>query len=156
MRVRQPFKAVESRLAGLGPLLTTRVASERMSRVRQHGTAPEILVRRVVSSFGNRYTIHNRDLPGSPDIANRSKRWVIFVHGCYWHHHASCRRATVPKSNADFWLAKFAANRHRDAEAAKALRKQGYAVYTLWECACKSPEAIAGSLKPLCSSKDGE
>jgi DNA mismatch endonuclease, patch repair protein len=150
MRDRQPFKAVESRFAGAHSLSTTRVASERMSRVRQHGTAPELLVRRVVRSFGNRYTIRNKDLPGSPDIANRSKRWVIFVHGCYWHHHASCRRATVPKSNADFWLAKFAANRRRDAEVAKALRSQGYAVYTLWECACKSQEVIAGSLRPLC------
>jgi DNA mismatch endonuclease, patch repair protein len=149
MRVRQPFKDIERRLAGASALLTTRVDSQRMSSVRQHGTAPELMVRRVVSSFGMRYTLKNRDLPGSPDIANRSKRWAIFVHGCYWHHHASCRRATIPKSNAAFWRAKFAANRHRDSEVAQALRERGYTVYTLWECACKSPEMIAELLEPL-------
>jgi DNA mismatch endonuclease, patch repair protein len=151
MPARQSFKTVERRLAGTSKLLTTMMDSQRMSYVRQSGTAPERLVRRVVSSFGKRYTLNNKGLPGSPDIANRSKRWVIFVHGCYWHHHESCSRATVPKSNVAFWRAKFAANRSRDTEAATALRNQGYTVYTVWECNCKSLGKIAEILQPLAS-----
>jgi DNA mismatch endonuclease (patch repair protein) len=149
MKNRRSFKAVEKRLAGVRPLLTTRVTSERMARVRRQGTAPELAVRRVVSGFGHRYTLQNKDLPGSPDLANRSKRWVIFVHGCYWHHHHACSRATVPKSNTDFWKAKFAANRQRDTAVANALRRRGYAVYTLWECGCQSSERVARALNPL-------
>src|SRR5579859_79851 len=90
---RQPFKVVEKRLAGRRRLRTTQGASKRMARVRQRGTAPELLVRRAASSLGHRYRLKNKDLPGSPDLANRSKRWAVFVHGCYWHHHAGCSRA---------------------------------------------------------------
>jgi DNA mismatch endonuclease, patch repair protein len=149
MKNRRPFKAVEKRLAGVGLVLTTRSTSERMGRVRRQGTAPELTVRRVVSRLGKRYTLQNKDLPGSPDLANRSKRWVIFVHGCYWHHHAACSRATIPKSNTDFWKAKFAANRQRDAAVANTLRRRGYAVYTLWECGCQSSGRVAHALKPF-------
>lgn len=147
MNRRRPFKAVEKRLAGAQPLLTTRATSERMSRIRQEGTEPELIVRRVVSAYGNRYTLDNKDLPGSPDLANRSKRWAIFVHGCYWHHHTACSRATIPKSNTGFWKAKFAANRQRDTAVLKTLRNRGYSVYTLWEC--QSADRVARALKPL-------
>lgn len=112
-----------------------------MSKIRQKGTAPEIGVRRALSFLGYRYTLNNHDLPGSPDLANRSRKWAVFVHGCYWHHHADCPRATTPKSNTGFWLAKFAANKRRDAEAVDALGRRGYAVITLWECECGSSSA---------------
>jgi DNA mismatch endonuclease Vsr len=138
----QPFKAVEKRLAGPRRLLTTRETSERMARVRRKGTAAEGLVRGTLSRLGVRYTLHNEDLPGSPDLANRSKKWAVFVHGCYWHHHAGCPRATTPKSNTEFWLAKFAANRRRDMQAVDALERMGYEVTTIWECECDSFQSI--------------
>src|SRR5579864_6957369 len=110
MLQRRPFKSVEKRLSGRRRLLTTPETSERMARVRRKGTAPEVVVRTALSHLGYRYTLANGDLPGSPDLANRSKKWAVFVHGCYWHHHAVCPRATTPKSNTAFWLAKFTAN----------------------------------------------
>ena len=73
-------------------------------------------------------------LPGSPDFANKSRRWAIFVNGCYWHHHTACGKATVPKSNAAFWIDKFRANRARDARAIRKLRRAGYRVVIVWEC----------------------
>jgi DNA mismatch endonuclease, patch repair protein len=152
MMQRRPFKATEKRLAGRRRLLTTREASERMARVRRKGTAPEIFVRSALSLLGYRYTLNNEDLPGSPDLANRSKRWAVFVHGCYWHHHTGCPGATTPKSNRPFWLAKFAANTARDFKVAEALARGGYLVISLWECECFS-ERIPGALELLRSNR---
>jgi DNA mismatch endonuclease (patch repair protein) len=73
-------------------------------------------------------------LPGSPDFANKSKKWAIFVNGCFWHHHTNCKRATIPKANRDFWHAKFVMNRQRDAAKIRALRLQGFKVVLFWEC----------------------
>ena len=64
--------------------------------------------------WGSPYRKNVRSLPGSPDFANKSRKWAVFVHGCFWHRHTGCRRATTPNANRDFWLAKFVANRTRD------------------------------------------
>jgi DNA mismatch endonuclease (patch repair protein) len=85
--------------------------SERMGGIRQQGTTPELAVRRALTQLGLRYRVHNRDLPGSPDIAHRGAKWAIFVHGCYWHRHDGCRRSTTPKRNTEFWLAKLRRSR---------------------------------------------
>ncbi len=91
-------------------------------------------IRRLLHAVGVRYRTMNKDLPGSPDIANRKRRWAIFVHGCFWHGHHRCRRATVPKRNREFWIEKFAANRERDRRKKSQLRALGYRVLTIWEC----------------------
>lgn len=106
----------------------------RMTRQGQRDTQPERQVRRALSMLGVRYRIAPPALPGKPDIANASRRWVIFVHGCYWHHHAGCRRATLPKRNRDWWKAKFEANRERDERKIAALEELGFRVLVLWEC----------------------
>ena len=111
-----------------------RATSERLGRIRQKGTAAELAVRAVVASLGVRYRVTNGDLPGRPDIANRKRRWAIFVHGCFWHRHPGCYRTTTPKRNRAFWLAKFKANRQRDVRVIRELRAQGYAVLVIWEC----------------------
>lgn len=130
----RPFKRIERRLVGNELPTTTASASERMSRIRQRGTDPEANVRRAATALGLHYRTSNRDLPGSPDLANRTRKWAIFVHGCYWHHHEGCARATTPKSNRQFWLSKFARNQERDAVAQTELSKLGYRVVTIWEC----------------------
>src|SRR5688572_15632999 len=95
--------------------------SARMGLVRQKGTRPELLVRRALSALGHRFRLANRDLPGSPDIANRSRRWAVFVHGCFWHRHG-CKASTTPARNREFWEAKFARNVARDQRRAGELR----------------------------------
>jgi DNA mismatch endonuclease (patch repair protein) len=84
--------------------------------------------------LGHHYRLSPRDLPGSPDLANKSRRWAIFVHGCYWHHHDNCVRATVPKNNRAWWLRKFEANRDRDQRKIRALQDRGFRVLVVWEC----------------------
>ena len=117
--------------------------SERLGKIRQRGTGAELLVRRVLHALGHRFRVENRDLPGSPDIANRKRQWAVFVHGCFWHRHGGCRRATTPKRNRDFWLAKFAANVKRDARVQAVLRELGWRVVVVWECEIEeNPRAV--------------
>ena len=91
-------------------------------------------MRSLLHNMGRRFRVARKDLPGSPDIANVRGRWAIFVHGCFWHQHAGCRRATLPKRNRAFWQDKFEANRARDTEAECALRSMGFRVIVVWEC----------------------
>jgi DNA mismatch endonuclease Vsr len=115
-------------------LKTDPETSARMKRIRQANTKPELLVRKWLAAHGLRFRVKNRDLPGSPDIANRTKRWVVFVHGCFWHGHEGCAKATVPKSNTDFWIEKIARNKRRDRAKEAQLRESGFDVHVVWQC----------------------
>jgi len=118
-----------------------------MLRQKRSDTGPERIVRRILSVLGHRFRLANRDLPGSPDLANRSRKWAIFVHGCYWHQHRGCPRATIPKRNRDWWKAKFRDNRRRDERKTKALEAVGYTVVTVWECETQSTLALGRRLR---------
>jgi DNA mismatch endonuclease Vsr len=132
-------------------LLVDPATSARLARIRQKDTAAEQAVRRVLRELGLRYRVRNRDLPGAPDAANRARRWVVFVHGCFWHSHAGCYRATVPKRNRDFWLTKFADNRARDLRVLRALRRRGYRALVVWECELDDVEKLARRLRVFVS-----
>lgn len=119
-------------------LETDEETSARMRRIRRRDTKPELLLRRWLWSEGARFTTRNGDLPGSPDLANRSRRWAIFVHGCFWHGHPNCKKSKLPSRNADFWRDKIGANVARDERKAAEVRDRGFAVLTVWECQLKS------------------
>ena len=110
-----------------------------MSRVRRRDTPAELVVRRVLHAVGGRFRVNVGGLPGSPDIANRAKRRVIFVHGCFWHRHPGCVRTTLPRKNRAFWTAKFADNVRRDRRKEEELRARGFEVLTIWECEVRDP-----------------
>lgn len=145
----QAFKRAERRLSGARRLFTTQVHSRRMAQVRQRGTAPEIATRHAARLAGLRYTTQNADLPGSPDLANRRRRIAIFVHGCYWHRHQGCSKATTPRTNRSFWLAKFRRNQQRDREAVRELRAAGYRVLVIWQCETQDPARIASRIRRM-------
>jgi DNA mismatch endonuclease (patch repair protein) len=105
-----------------------------MSRIRQRDTALEIVVRGWVTALGARFRVRNRDLPGSPDLANRTKHWAIYVHGCFWHGHAGCRAARLPRTNRPFWATKIEDNRKRDSKKLRELRRLGFRVLVIWGC----------------------
>ena len=121
--------------------------SDRMRRVRRSNTFPEQAVRRIIRSLGASYRICPLNLPGRPDIANRSHRWAVFVHGCFWHGHEGCRLATTPKRNVGFWAAKIAANRRRDADKTRALRSLGFRVLVVWQCELRKHSLLEQRLK---------
>jgi len=129
-----PTMSVRQRIIDGYRVIYDDATARRMGGIRQKDTAPEIAVRRTLVALGLRYRVRNRDLPGSPDIANRSGGWAVFVHGCYWHRHLGCPRATTPRRNASFWRAKLAANVARDRRAAATLRRNGFRVLIVWEC----------------------
>ena len=108
--------------------------SEMMGRVRSKDTKPEVRTRSAAHALGHRFRIHVADLPGKPDLANKARRWAIFVHGCFWHSHENCRLASKPRSNTGYWSDKLA-RRKRDANSpAQALHDLGYRVLVVWEC----------------------
>ena len=112
---------------------TTAKVSARMRSVRVRDTAPELAVRKLLHALGVRFRVRPTKLPGRPDITNCSKRWCIFVHGCFWHGH-ECWRGRPPRKNVSFWTQKIATNRERDARTHEALQAQGYRVLTVWQC----------------------
>ena len=114
-----------------------------MSSVRGKDTAPELTVRRAAHRCGLRFRLHDRSLPGRPDLVFRKWKTVIFVNGCFWHRHPGCKRATVPKSNIDFLQAKFQSNARRDADNYAKLSRMGWTVVVIWQCEAKTiPEAM--------------
>jgi DNA mismatch endonuclease, patch repair protein len=132
---------------------TAHVPDETRSRimrsVKREKTKPEIAVARYLSARGIRFRTNVRSLPGSPDLANKSRRFAIYVHGCFWHRHEGCRRATTPKDNATFWREKFEQNVARDRRKERALRSLGYEVVTVWECETVSEDRLAEALRPI-------
>ena len=105
-----------------------------MSRIRGKNTKPEILVRKGLHARGFRFRLHNKKLPGSPDIVLPKYGVAIMVNGCFWHGHKGCRYATKSKTNIEFWEAKIARNRHRDEVTTAHLEALGWTVITIWEC----------------------
>lgn len=123
-------------------VVTPQVRSRMMSGIRGKNTLPEMLVRRFLHDRGLRYRLHDRALPGAPDLVFRRHGAVIFVHGCYWHRHEECKYATTPASNVEFWETKFAGNVRRDRSAVMALKKSGWRVFILWECGLRTSDTV--------------
>jgi DNA mismatch endonuclease (patch repair protein) len=120
--------------------------SRNMAAIRGRNTKPEMLVRPLVHAMGYRFRLHRRDLPGTPDLVLPRFKAVIFVHGCFWHRHARCRYAYLPKTRRAFWNAKFRQNMERDRRVVRKLRLQGWSVIIVWECQISNPLNLAKRL----------
>jgi DNA mismatch endonuclease (patch repair protein) len=127
--------------------LSPKERSEIMARVRSKNTRPELLVRKLVFALGYRYRLHARALPGCPDLVFRRRRRVIFVHGCFWHRHADCALARIPKSRIDFWTTKLEGNRNRDERNKRALAREGWKVLIIWECQLRDPARLEARIR---------
>jgi DNA mismatch endonuclease, patch repair protein len=112
--------------------------SYNMSRIKGKNTKPEIVVRKYLFSKGLRYRLHQRDLPGTPDLVFRKHGAVVFIHGCFWHGHKGCKYFVPPKTNIEWWLNKINTTRKKDEENKSKLKKQGWKVISVWECSLKS------------------
>ena len=127
--------------------LTPAHRSWNMSRIRGRDTVPELVVRSVLHRLGYRFRLHDRNLPGRPDIVLTRFRTVVFVHGCFWHRHPRCRFAYTPRSRVPFWLQKFQQNVERDTRFVRALRGEGWQVVTIWECQTRDRARLGGRLR---------
>ena len=108
--------------------------SKMMSKIRSKNTKPELTLRRALHARGYRYQLHRRDLPGSPDLVFPKYRSIVFVHGCFWHRHVGCTKATLPKTRIEFWEKKFDDNLERDRRTLVQLRKAEWQTLVVWEC----------------------
>ena len=117
-----------------------------MSKIRSKNTRPELAVRKYLYSNGFRYRLHNRKLPGKPDITNQSKKTAVFVNGCFWHQHEGCKKAAIPKSNKSYWLPKLENNVARFKNNTDKLLDMGWKVFIVWECETKDEVILKSKL----------
>jgi len=108
--------------------------SEVMSRIRGKNTKPEMILRSQLFRLGFRFRVHQKHLPGKPDIVLPKYQTAIFVHGCFWHYHSDCREGIIPSTNSKFWKEKLQRNISKDEANIKELRKDKWKVYVVWEC----------------------
>jgi DNA mismatch endonuclease, patch repair protein len=120
--------------------------SQMMARVGRKNTKPEMQLRQALFALGLRYRLHAKRLPGTPDLVFPRKRIAIFVHGCFWHFHTSCKGGHIPKTNKKFWKDKLERNIARDARAQRALIELGWDVMVVWEC-----ELGPSSIEQICT-----
>jgi len=114
------------------------VRSYNMSQIKAKDTKPELMVRKFLHKNGLRYKLHDKSLPGKPDIVLPKYKTVIFVHGCFWHGHEDCRYYVIPKTRTEWWLNKISRNIQKDEENYNKLREIGWNVLTIFECELKS------------------
>ena len=128
-------------------ILTKEKRSWNMSRIRSGNTKPELLVRSLLHRMGYRFRLHRKDLPGKPDIVLPKYKAVIFVHGCFWHHHKGCKYAYIPKTRQEFWEAKFKSNAERDRKVKKELEEKNWGILVIWECELSNIKSTMKRLK---------
>lgn len=122
-----------------------------MSRVGGKNTTPELKVRRAAHARGLRFRLHRKDLPGKPDLVFPKYKLALFVHGCYWHRHPGCSKASAPSS--EFWREKFETNVARDKRVIAELRRLGWRVGIIWECQTKDPIKLESKIDKFIESK---
>lgn len=128
--------------------------SEIMRSVKSKNTRPEMIVRSLLHSYGYRYRLHDGTLPGRPDIIFKSRKKVIFVHGCFWHRHKNCKRASVPSSRQDYWIPKFQNTIARDKCNQKILVHNGWTYLIVWECEIGNPQELISRIREFLEHND--
>lgn len=131
--------------------MDSKTRSRMMSGIRGKNTKPELALRKALHSRGFRYRLHDRLLPGHPDLVLPKYHTAILIHGCFWHRHEGCRYTASPSTRPEFWQAKFDANKRRDREVQQLLTKQGWRLATVWECALKRSEQLTATADLLAS-----
>lgn len=121
---------------------TKETRSYNMSQIKGKNTKPEMLVRKFLFSRGFRYLIHDKRLPGKPDIVFPIRKTVIFIHGCFWHGHDGCKYFVIPKTRTEWWLNKIRYNAQNDADNFSKLTKAGWKIITIFECELKKDKLI--------------
>lgn len=111
--------------------------SYNMSQIRSKNTSPELLVRKFLFKAGLRYKLHDKSLPGKPDLVLPKYKTVIFINGCFWHGHEKCRLFVIPKTRTEWWLTKIRKNVDNDCKNEAILLSMGWNVITIWECQLK-------------------
>ena len=124
-----------------------------MAAIKSRDTKPELLVRRLIHRLGYRYRLHDRSLPGTPDIVLPRLQKIVNVHGCFWHMHSCQRHRKAPATHPDYWIAKRTGNAARDRKNLAELRRRGWDVLTIWECRTKNAAELSKLLVKFLAMK---
>ncbi len=122
--------------------------SYNMSQIKGKDTKPELTVRKFLFSHGFRYRLHDKKLPGKPDIVLRKYSTVIFIHGCFWHGHENCKYFILPKTRTEWWSNKISKNKSNDRNSLILLKKGEWNIINIWECELK-PQNLVMTLNKL-------
>lgn len=123
-------------------ILTPSERSVRMALIRSRDTKPELFVRRIIHGLGYSYRLHAKELTGCPDLVFKSRRKVVFVHGCFWHLHKNCPACRPPKSRREYWKPKLERNAARDKQVRRQLQREGWKSLVIWECELDRAERL--------------
>lgn len=146
----------------MSDILSKEKRSWNMSRIKSGNTTPELTVRSLLHSLGYRFRLHGKVskkcypkgvLPGKPDIILTKYKTTIFVHGCFWHRHQSCKYAYNPKSRIGFWRNKFIENKNRDKKVQNDLSELGWNVNVIWECETKNLDLLENKIISIMNKK---
>ena len=136
--------------------VSKKTRSRMMANIRSSNTRPEILVRKYLHQSGYRFRLNTKVQNTKPDLVLPKWNVCMFVHGCYWHRHAECQLASVPKSNIEFWTKKFEQNVARDRRNVIQLEEAGWNVGIVWECTTRSGVGLERIHELLKSSNSWE
>jgi len=134
----------------MADFLSTAERSVRMALIKGKNTTPELMLRSALHKSGFRFRLHDRDLPGKPDIVMPRFKTIIFVNGCFWHGH-HCQKDRAPVTNSNYWLNKILANRKRDAKNIHELRALGWRVIVVWECTIRTKNSLQKTVNYICN-----
>ena len=113
-----------------------------MSRIKGKDTRPEKIVRKFLSKRRVKYRLHEKKLPGKPDVIIPKIKVVIFVNGCFWHQHKGCKKQALPKTNIEYWKPKLKRNITKQKKDIKLLKRRGWKVFIIWECEIKKEKIL--------------
>ncbi len=139
----------------MADVLSKEQRSRCMSHIKSKDTKPEVLVRQFLFAHGFRFRLYRKNLPGKPDIVLPKYKTAIFINGCFWHGHYSCKYATIPETNRDFWQAKISGNIERDKLSYSSLESMGWKVIEIWQCQLK-PKTKTQTLNNLITELQNE
>ena len=122
--------------------ISSKHRSWNMSQIKGSNTKSEIAVRSYLHRNGLRFRIHDKKLPGKPDLALKKYRTAVFIDGCFWHRHKGCKYSYTPKSRVKFWRTKFENNIKRDKIVNAHYTNSNWNQIRLWECEITSEDLV--------------
>ena len=133
----------------MADIISPKQRSLLMSSIKSKNTKPELIIRSALHNLGFRFRLHNKKLPGNPDLVLAKYHAAIFIHGCFWHKHEYCKVSHIPKTRTKFWTEKFDKNTKRDQKALYELKRKGWRTAWIWECSLSNKGNIRTTIEEL-------
>jgi DNA mismatch endonuclease (patch repair protein) len=129
--------------------VSKKVRSKIMASIHSSGnTTTELPLSRLLNAADLKGYRKHWHVAGKPDFAWPARKIALFVDGCFWH---GCRCKHLPRTNTKFWRNKIETNMRRDRRVAQSLRRAGWKVLRIKECAVGKPSTLTRIAKAVMS-----